>query len=65
MDFIKQYVIPTILYDYTGNDIFDDFIWYTSFFMEIEGQSALEFADQIKKEAEFLFPASKGDSQAT
>ena len=34
MDFIKQYVIPTILYDYTGNDIFDDFIWYTSFFME-------------------------------
>ncbi len=34
MEIIKQYVIPTILYDYTGNDIFDSFIWYTSFFME-------------------------------
>ena len=34
MDFIKNYIIPTLLYQQTGDVRFDGFIFYTSFFME-------------------------------
>ncbi len=34
MEILKQYIIPTILYQQTNDVIFDDFIYYSSFFME-------------------------------